>query len=157
MTGKAKGLALMAAVALSLGVSKESKAHEAHATAPATEAGNVLNITDADINRLRALGIQTSMREVLGEMQDLQNSEAYGPAAPRDLQRQVSQDMSATLGQDYHRQEGSYEAYIAELRTRYERPERDGMKEIDLKFYQSDDKRETLRVGGPGIEYSYEW
>lgn len=143
-------MALAASLALSLGLSKEAKANEV--AAPATAPENVLNLSAADLEQLNKMGFNPA--DVEQELAEIE--ETYGPLHPRDLQRQVSQDIEQTLGSDYLGQDDVHARYMEQLRERYEGHGKDDNR-VRLIVAGSDVGNERLRLKGAGLRYELEF
>lgn len=141
-------MALIASVSLSLGMSKEAQASDV--AAPATTAENVLNLTADDIEQLNQMGFDP--QAVSAELAEME--ETYGPVDPRDLQRQVSQDMQRTVG-DLDQPE-VHQRYMEQLRERYEGNGHDANR-VRLVIAENKVDNETLRIKGIGLRYEREF
>lgn len=141
-------MALIASVSLSLGMSKEAQASDV--AAPATTAENVLNLTADDIDQLNQMGFDP--QAVSAELTEME--ETYGPVDPRDLQRQVSQDMQRTVG-DLDQPE-VHQRYMEQLRERYEGNGHDANR-VRLVIAENKVDNETIRIKGIGLRYEREF
>lgn len=141
-------MALIASVSLSLGMSKEAQASDV--AAPATTAENVLKLTADDIDQLNQMGFDPqAVSAELAEMEEI-----YGPVDPRDLQRQVSQDMQRTVG-DLDQPE-VHQRYMEQLRQRYEGNGHDANR-VRLVIAENKVDNETIRIKGNGLRYEREF
>lgn len=143
-------MALIASVSMTLGMPKEAKAQDI--AAPATEASSVLSLSADDIEQLNQMGFDPqAVEQEIAEIE-----EAYGPVDPRTLQREVSQDMQRTVGNDYMNNPHAQSEYIKQLRERYEDQGKDPNR-ARLIIAESDLGDERLRLKGIGLRYEREF
>ena len=146
-------LAAVAAVTMSLGLSKEAKANEI--TPPASAPESVLNLSAEDMAQLNQMGFDPQTAE-----QDVQAIQAEHGVSVRDLQRQVSQDMQNNAidittpdNTDQYRIESEY---MDHLRERFETRDGDPDK-VRVVLAESREGDEQLRLKGLGIRYTREF
>jgi len=159
MAGKFKGLALMGAVALHLSSTSAQAADppSQEQAPPATSPQSVLQLSQADLEQLEKLGISTSQAEVDAELEEMQqNPEVYGPVDPRTLQRTVDQDMQQTLGERYAHTSEAYQAYMEELRNRYDRYGKNNGK-VHIVLMENEERGTYARMYGAGFKFTKEF
>lgn len=152
MATKIKGLALIGAVALHLSSTSANAAENTPQDQAAPE--NMLQLSEADLRQLEKLGISTTQAEIDAELAEAQqNPEVYGPVDPSSLQRRVDKDMQETLGDDYSHSAKAYEAYMAELRQRYER----GSSKVRIVLLENYDSGMQAHISGAGVKFRQEF